>query len=80
MSEVYILQPGENKMQAIYQASHNMFVANAKAVKLCHEINPEAKIGVMCSLSNIYPYNCDPVAVFETQDVRRRALFSRMLC
>lgn len=70
-----LLQPGENKMQAIYQASHNMFVANAKAVKLCHEINPEAKIGVMCSLSNIYPYNCDPVAVFETQDVRRRALF-----
>lgn len=29
----------------------------------------------MCSLSNIYPNNCDPVAVFETQDVRRRSLF-----
>ncbi|MGN0662325.1 MAG: glycoside hydrolase family 1 protein, partial [Faecalibacterium sp.] len=70
-----LLRPGENKMQAIFQASHNMFVANAKAVKLCHEIIPDAKIGVMCSLSNIYPNNCDPVCVFETQDVRRRSLF-----
>lgn len=70
-----LLRPGENKMQAIFQASHHMFVANAKAVKLCHEIIPDAKIGVMCSLSNIYPNNCDPVTVFETQDVRRRSLF-----
>lgn len=70
-----LLQPGENKMQAIYQASHNMFVANAKAVKLCHEIIPDAKIGAMYSLSNIYPNNCDPDCVFETMDVRRRSLF-----
>lgn len=70
-----ILEEGENKMQAIYQASHHMFVANAKAVKLCHEMIPDAKIGAMCSLSNIYPNTCDPVAVFETQDVRRRSLF-----
>ena len=26
-----LYQDGENKMQAIYQASHHMFVANAKA-------------------------------------------------
>lgn len=70
-----IIKPGENKMQAIYQASHNMFVANAKAVKLCHEIIPNAKIGVMCSLSNIYSNTCDPKAVFETMDCRRRSLF-----
>lgn len=70
-----ILHPGENKMQAIYQASHNMFVANSKAIKLCREIIPNAKIGGMFSLSNIYPYNCDPECVFETQDIRRRSLF-----
>ena len=70
-----IVSPKENKMQAIYQASHNMFVANAIAVKLCREIIPDSKIGVMCSLSNIYPNTCDPVAVFETQDCRRRSLF-----
>ena len=70
-----IFHENENKMQAIYQASHNMFVANAKAVKLCREIIPDARIGVMCSLSNIYPNNCDPVTVFETMDCRRRSLF-----
>ena len=70
-----ILKPGENKMQAIFQASHNMFVANARAVKLCHELIPDAKIGAMGSLSNIYPNTCEPQCVFETQDVRRRSLF-----
>ncbi len=70
-----IFKENENRMQSIYQASHNMFVANAKAIRLCHEIIPDAKIGCMMSLSNIYPNNCDPVAVFETQDVRRRSLF-----
>lgn len=70
-----VFKEGENKMQAIYQASHNMFVANSKAIKLCHEIIPDAKIGGMFSLSNIYPNNCDPIAVFETQDCRRRSLF-----
>ncbi len=66
---------GHGKMQAIYQASHNMFVANASAVKLCHEIIPDSKVGAMYSLSNIYPNNCDPQTVFETMDCRRRSLF-----
>lgn len=36
----------------------------------------------MGSLSNIYPYNCDPVTVFETMDCRRRSLyyFDVMFC
>ncbi|MDD5845431.1 MAG: hypothetical protein PUC91_08885 [Olsenella sp.] len=29
----------------------------------------------MGSLSNIYPYNCDPVTAFETMDCRRRSLY-----
>ncbi|MCM3172255.1 MULTISPECIES: glycoside hydrolase family 1 protein [unclassified Paenibacillus] len=70
-----IYKENENRMQAIYQASHHMFVANAKAIKLCRAIIPNAQIGCMMSLSNIYPHTCDPVAVFETQDIRRRALF-----
>ena len=37
-----IFKEGENKIQAICQASHHMFVANAKAIKLCHEIIPDA--------------------------------------
>lgn len=68
----------ENRSQRqnmIYQAAHHMFVASAKANKLCHEIIPNAKIGCMLSLSNIYPYDCNPVAVFETMDIRRKSLF-----
>ena len=63
------------RQNLIYQAAHHMFVASAKANKLCHEIIPDAKIGCMLSLSNIYPYNCDPQAVFETMDIRRKSLF-----
>lgn len=70
-----ILKPGEDKAKVIYQASHNMLVANARAVKLCHEMIPDAKIGAMGSLSNIYPNNCDPVTVFETMECRRRSLY-----
>lgn len=63
------------RQNLIYQAAHHMFVASAKANQLCHDIIPDAKIGCMLSLSNIYPYNCDPVAVFETMDIRRKSLF-----
>jgi len=64
-----------NLKQLIYQSAHHMFVASSMANKLCHEIIPDAKIGCMLSLSNIYPYNCDPQAVFETMDIRRKSLF-----
>lgn len=66
---------GENKVQLTYQAAHHMFVANAKAVKLCHEIIPDAMIGAMLSLSNVYPATCNPDDIFETMELRRRSLF-----
>ena len=67
-------EEGENHQQAVYQAIHHMFVANALAVKLCHEIIPDAKIGCMLSLSNTYPHTCKPEDVFETMELRRRSL------
>lgn len=70
-----ILKPGENETQTIYQASHHMLLANVLAVKMCHEMIPDARIGAMGSLSDIYPYNCDPATVFETMDCRRRSLY-----
>lgn len=63
------------RQNLIYQSAHHMFVASAMANKLCHKLSPDAKIGCMLSLSNIYPYNCDPQAVFETMDIRRKTLF-----
>lgn len=64
----------ENFMPLAFQAAHHMFVANAIAVKLCHEICPEAKIGCMLSLSNTYPATCHPEDVFRTYELRRRSL------
>lgn len=64
-----------NKQEVVFQANHHMFVANAKAIKLCREIIPDAQIGCMLGSSNVYPNNCDPIAVLETQELRRRSLF-----
>lgn len=70
-----VVKEDENKLQDIYQASHNMLVASAKAVIMGHEINKEFKIGCMLSLSPIYPASCKPEDVFESYELRRRSLF-----
>ena len=58
-----------------YQALHHLFVANALANKLAHEINPENKMGSMLALSGLYPADCQPDNVLGTLQFRRRALF-----
>ncbi|TDT51924.1 glycoside hydrolase family 1 protein [Fonticella tunisiensis] len=68
-------EEGENILQPIYQASHHMFVASSLAVKLCHQIIPDAKIGCMLSLSAVYPNTCHPDDVFGAYELRRRSLF-----
>lgn len=44
----------------IAQAVHHMFVASAKAVLMCHEIIPDARIGCMLAYTPYYPYDCNP--------------------
>jgi 6-phospho-beta-glucosidase len=39
--------PENSSRQAIYQAIHHQLVASARAVKACHQIVPEGKIGNM---------------------------------
>ncbi len=43
-----------------YQCVHHMLIANAKAVKLGHEINPDFIIGCMISGICKYPLTCNP--------------------
>lgn len=50
----------ENKKKAMYQAAHHEMVAGAMVVKKGHEINPDFKIGCMCSFVPFYPYSCNP--------------------
>lgn len=47
----------------LYQQSHNMFVAAAKATILCHEMCEDVKIGPAPNITAIYPEKCDPADV-----------------
>ncbi|MEI0699331.1 glycoside hydrolase family 1 protein [Brachyspira intermedia] len=47
-----------------YQALHHQLVASAKAVKLCHDIIKDSKIGCMISYSPIYPDTPNPEDLF----------------
>ena len=57
----------------LYQGWHHQFVANALAVKLCREIDPNAKMGIMLSQSAIatYPETCNPDDVLGAQRTQR---------
>lgn len=58
-----------------YRAAHYMLVANALAVKACHELLPDAKIGCMLALGNTYPMTCRPEDVFSNYNLRRKRTF-----
>lgn len=61
----------------IYQACHHLFVANALAIKYCHQIIPNAKIGAMCSFSSLatYPASPNPLDVLATLEFKREHFF-----
>lgn len=61
--------------QAIYQAAHHQFVASALAVKACHTLCPDAKIGCMIAGVSIYPKSCRPDDVLTAMNEERRTLF-----
>ncbi|RLM05364.1 glycoside hydrolase family 1 protein [Gibbsiella quercinecans] len=64
----------DNK-QAIYQAIHHQLVASAKAVKACHEMIPDARIGNMLLGAIMYPLSCRPEDVMETLQQNREWQF-----
>lgn len=59
-------EPGENEEQVKYQAAHHELVASALAVKMGHEMMPEAMIGCMLAAGNWYPYTCAPGDVWKS--------------
>jgi 6-phospho-beta-glucosidase len=50
--------------QDIFQGLHHQFTACAEAVRACHELMPEAKIGCMSACFPVYPYSCNPEDVW----------------
>lgn len=69
------IEEGEDKNSIVFQAIHHQFVASSLAVKACHEIIPDAKIGCMIAKSAIYPYTCNPEDVLLAQQGERATLF-----
>lgn len=67
-----------HQLQQIYQATHNMYVANAQAVRLAKELMPDAKMGIMLSLSQaaVYPASPKPEDVFGALQLQRRTFVS----
>nr|AFN70955.1 beta-glucosidase [uncultured bacterium]AKN80694.1 glucosidase [uncultured bacterium] len=72
----------ENSSKAeVYQAIHHQLVASALAVKACHEIIPDARIGNMLLGGLMYPLSCKPEDVFETlQENRTWQFFGDVQC
>lgn len=58
--------PRNSTKQQIYQAIHHQLVASSRAVKLCHQIIPDAKIGNMLLGAIAYPLTSKPEDVWAT--------------
>ena len=58
----------ENVTREIYQQNHHMLVAQAKAMALCHEMLPNAKIGPAPNISLVYPASCKPEDITAAQN------------
>ncbi|ELY3761579.1 6-phospho-beta-glucosidase [Cronobacter universalis] len=73
--------PEESTHAQIYQAIHHQLVASALAVKACHEIIPDAKIGNMLLGGLMYPLTCKPDDVFAAlQENRTWQFFGDIQC
>lgn len=57
-----------NVLKETYQQNHHMLVAQAKAMALCHEMLPEAKIGPAPNISLVYAATCKPEDVLAAQN------------
>lgn len=67
-----ILTPKEQlTQQDLYQAIHHELVASARAVKLAHELMPQAMIGCMILAVTIYPLTSNPDDIIEVMKLER---------
>lgn len=60
-------------LDALYNQAHVQLVAQAKAIHLCHELCPDAKIGPAPNITTSYPKSCNPIdyiAAMNMDDLR----------
>ncbi|WP_394551121.1 glycoside hydrolase family 1 protein [Pantoea sp. SGAir0183] len=73
--------PETSNKGEVYQAIHHQLVASALAVKACHDIIPDARIGNMLLGGLVYPLTCKPEDVLEAlQENRSWQFFGDVQC
>ena len=72
MAAGLIFEEKEDRYASIYNAVHHVLVASAWAVKLGHELMPDAKIGCMLNAGIYYPKTCNPKDVLAAQQENRK--------
>ncbi|WBU50877.1 6-phospho-beta-glucosidase [Kosakonia pseudosacchari] len=73
--------PETSSKAEVYQAIHHQLVASALAVKACHEIVSDGKIGNMLLGGLMYPLSCKPEDVLEAlQQNRSWEFFGDVQC
>ncbi|MBQ0064934.1 MAG: glycoside hydrolase family 1 protein [Firmicutes bacterium] len=65
---LYIPEGCKNVIKEVYQQNHHMLLAQAKAMVLCHEMLPDAKIGPAPNISLVYPASCKPEDITAAQN------------
>ena len=61
-----------------HQMNHHLYLANARVIKLCHKILPNAKIGPAVSYLTTYPATSKPEDVFVAKELEDIWSFSTM--
>lgn len=65
---LYIPEECTNIIKEVYQQNHHQLVAQAKAMKLCHDMLPNAKIGPAPNIALVYPATCKPEDIIAAQN------------
>lgn len=58
----------ENPQKELYKQNHHMLLAQAKVMKLCHKLCPNAKIGPAPNITSVYPASSKPEDVLAAQN------------
>jgi len=69
-------QSEEESMKNMYQISFNMSIAEKKAMQILKQIDPESKIGPVCSIKIVYPNSCDPKDICASYDAEEMMMYS----
>jgi len=70
-----LLEEGENKLEAKYQAAHHQLVASSLATKIAHQINSDNKVGCMLAAGEVYYNTPNPNDVWNSIEKNREQYF-----